>query len=307
MPPLVSVIVPTKNRPGTLRVALESIAGQEYRDVAVTVINDGGVPVGDVVGALAGRLDVQLIELPESVGVSGARNLGIDQAAGEYLAFLDDDDCYLPAHLSQAIAALTSNGARFFFSGVLVHDRQRPGGRQPAAVINYQNALDLLPLTNPFPTSGVVCAALRDTGIRFDPELDMGEDWDMWLRLVYGHGYLAVLQETPTAIYVKAGQPDSALSAGRADTGSFWHMYESYLRTIARWPADEKSTTARMRLFMEVFYLVCLSQLMGGSALPPLVFDAMQAAFAGHLAGLSDESELRRELFLAAGATPPGD
>jgi glycosyltransferase involved in cell wall biosynthesis len=314
MPPMVNVIVPTKNRPIRLRLALESIAAQEYRDIAVTVVNDGGVPVADVAGAFADRLDLRLIELPASIGVSGARNLGIDQSAGDYLAFLDDDDCYLPEHLGLAVTTLTTNGAQFYFSGMLVHDRQLPAGQarqQPAkAVINYPNALDLLPLTNPFPTSGVVCAALRDTSIRFDTSLDMGEDWDMWLRMIHGHGYAAALQDSaanhgPTAIYVKAGNSDSALSAGSTDIASFWHMYESYLRTIARWAAQDKGQVARMRLFMELFYLICLNQLSAGSALPPHVFDAMQDAFARHLAGLSGESDLRRDLFLAAGAQPP--
>src|SRR5258708_11662747 len=141
MPTTVSVIVPTKNRPSTLRLALESVAAQEYGDIAVTVINDGGVPVADVVSAFADRFDVKLIELPESIGVSGARNLGIDNATGEYLAFLDDDDCYLPEHLRLAMTALTSHDAQFYYSGVLVHDRQPPGElarQQPAkAVINY--------------------------------------------------------------------------------------------------------------------------------------------------------------------------
>jgi hypothetical protein len=152
----------------------------------------------------------------------------------------------------------------------------------------------------------VVCAALRDTGIRFDTSLDMGEDWDMWLRIIQGHGYRTALGDSPAAIYVKTGNADSALSAGSTDAGLFWHMYESYLRTIARWPVAANSTAARMRLFMELFYLVCLNQLAAGAALPPLVFDVMQAAFARHLAGQVPESELRRELFLAAGARPPG-
>jgi len=105
--PLVSVVIPTRNRAGLVRRAVDSALCQSYSNVEVIVVIDG--PDGGTAEALNaiddGRLRV--IELTESVGGAEARNTGVRASTGEWIAFLDDDDEWLPEKIKkQAEAAV---------------------------------------------------------------------------------------------------------------------------------------------------------------------------------------------------------
>ncbi|MGH3825869.1 MAG: glycosyltransferase family 2 protein, partial [Pseudonocardiaceae bacterium] len=89
---VVSVVVPTRNRPVHLGQALASIAGQHGVDpteIEVIVVNDGGRPIGGVITAARERgLVIQSVTHPRRLGLPSARNTGIEYARGRYLAFL---------------------------------------------------------------------------------------------------------------------------------------------------------------------------------------------------------------------------
>ncbi len=101
---LVSVIVPTFNRAALCKRAVESVLSQTYRNLEVIVVDDGSVD--DTRAKLAG-LDERVKYLWQSnAGVSSARNRGIESAQGEFLAFLDSDDSWLPWKLESQLAVL---------------------------------------------------------------------------------------------------------------------------------------------------------------------------------------------------------
>src|SRR5262249_23140490 len=93
--PLVTILIPTYNRPALLPEALESIARQTYAPVEAIVINDGGEPVG----AIVERFGATLVEMPQNRGHAAALNAGLARARGSYIAFLDDDDLVFPDHV----------------------------------------------------------------------------------------------------------------------------------------------------------------------------------------------------------------
>lgn len=104
---LVSVIVPTRNRPQLLRQALESIRAVEGPDIRIEILvgDNGGLPETQ---AIVREFDA--IHLTTSVpGAGAARNLGLARATGDYIAFLDDDDCWLEGHIRQQIALLEAS------------------------------------------------------------------------------------------------------------------------------------------------------------------------------------------------------
>ena len=105
-PPMVSVIVPTYNRPERLRIALESVNAQQYQDFEVIVVNDGTVPVESVVEKMnvAGRMT--LVNHDHNRGLAASRNTGLRLARGTYIAYLDDDDRFLPDHLGTLVGFL---------------------------------------------------------------------------------------------------------------------------------------------------------------------------------------------------------
>ena len=110
--PLVSVVIPTRNRPALLRAAVESALGQTWPAVEVVVVVDGPDP--STVASLAGISDPRLrvLALDESVGGAEARNAGARQARGTWLALLDDDDHWLPGKLAAQMAAVAGMGSR---------------------------------------------------------------------------------------------------------------------------------------------------------------------------------------------------
>jgi glycosyltransferase involved in cell wall biosynthesis len=101
---LVSVVIPTRNRPDLLLRAVQSALAQSHRDLEVLVVIDG--PCSKTCEALAGMPDsrLQVIALPEAVGGSDARNAGVQRATGEWVAFLDDDDEWLSSKIEKQIA-----------------------------------------------------------------------------------------------------------------------------------------------------------------------------------------------------------
>ena len=107
--PLVSVITPTKNRERMLADAVASVERQRYRNWELIVVNDGGPDVASLLQRLSPRS--RYIGLGASRGPSAARNEAIRAARGEVLAFLDDDNLYLPSHLETLVAGRGAPGA----------------------------------------------------------------------------------------------------------------------------------------------------------------------------------------------------
>ena len=126
--PTVSVVIPTRNRPGLLTThALPSALSQRGVDVEVVVVDDGSDE--DSRRALeelsTGR--VRVVRHEVRVGQARARNSGIAAARGEWIAFLDDDDLWSPDKLQEQLAAAAAVDAEFVYTGVVEVDEGRGG------------------------------------------------------------------------------------------------------------------------------------------------------------------------------------
>jgi glycosyltransferase involved in cell wall biosynthesis len=108
MAELVSVVIPTYRRPKLVMRAVSSVLEQTYRDVEAVVVIDGVDP--EVRQMLEGIGDprVRVIETEINKGPSNARNIGVDNARGEYVAFLDDDDEWLSGKIERQVALVAS-------------------------------------------------------------------------------------------------------------------------------------------------------------------------------------------------------
>jgi glycosyltransferase involved in cell wall biosynthesis len=105
---LISVIIPTLNRPELVLRAIDSVFSQTYQKIEVIVVVDG--PDQKTVTAVQSVNDRRLrfVVNPKSLTAAGARNVGVDHAIGEWVAFLDDDDEWLPNKLEKQIALASS-------------------------------------------------------------------------------------------------------------------------------------------------------------------------------------------------------
>lgn len=104
--PLVSAVIPTRNRPGLVSRAVRSVLAQSLREIECIVVIDGlDIATVEALGEVRDPR-LRVIALPESVGACEARNLGGQAARAEWVALLDDDDEWLPHRLQRQIAAL---------------------------------------------------------------------------------------------------------------------------------------------------------------------------------------------------------
>ncbi len=113
MKPLISTVIPTRNRSVLVKRAVQSALVQTFKEVEVIVVIDGPDEATLVVLSEIDDPRLRVIELPVSRGASGARNAGVSEAAGEWIAFLDDDDVWLSLKLELQIAAAKDSDHAF--------------------------------------------------------------------------------------------------------------------------------------------------------------------------------------------------
>ena len=208
--PLVSVVIPTRDRPGMLRDALLSVGGQTYGRWEAIVVNDGGAKPS-IPEELAAK--VVYFEFGAPQGVARARNAGLRAARGAVVAFLDDDDIYLPRHLETLVGALRESGAALAYTrSVGVEERIEGHTRlelRRGLPYEYQYARALLLVRNLIPTAnwGVRRECFERCG-GFDEGLACAEDWDMLLRLSAVAPFHLVAAIT-AQIRVRSGVPDN--------------------------------------------------------------------------------------------------
>ena len=122
MAPEVSVVVPTHDRSRLLALTLRSILGQRGVDLEVIVVDDGSTD--DTAEVVAGLGDdrVRLLRHDTPQGVAAARNYGIAEAAGGWLAFCDDDDLWAPDKLARQLHAARETGRAWAYAGAVKID-----------------------------------------------------------------------------------------------------------------------------------------------------------------------------------------
>jgi glycosyltransferase involved in cell wall biosynthesis len=193
LPGWVSVVVPTYNRSELLMSALESIRRQTFRPIEIVVVDDGSTDgtlniirewaaVNEAPGAFVVRCAKQ-----ENQGPNAARNRGILESRGEFIAFLDSDDRWLPEKMEKQISVLDSNAD---IGGVycgLTNIDLITGEEFPSEPRSYPQGNLLQKLLVHDVTEATSCWVVRrvcfsKVGV-FDIELPARQDWDMWIRL----------------------------------------------------------------------------------------------------------------------------
>lgn len=120
--PKVSVVIPTCNRPELLKRAVRSVLAQTFQDFEIIVVDDGMKERAETALRQFHDPRIKYFRNETSLGGGGTRNRGIDEARGEYIAFLDDDDEWMPEKLDKQIRAFSAASPRagFIMSSVCV-------------------------------------------------------------------------------------------------------------------------------------------------------------------------------------------
>ena len=200
--PTVSVVIPTYKRPVEVLRAVNSVLSQDYADMEILVVDDNppGSEFREKTEAALGGLDPRIVHIknPVSLGGAGARNAGITAARGRFVAFLDDDDEWLPGKLGKQMALFEtlSEDVCSVDTGFYEINEQK-GTRQVVMPALRGRIFDELLVKHKGRApklSSMVCrtAALIEAGM-FDPALPSRQDLDLYLRLarLYSFEYIA--------------------------------------------------------------------------------------------------------------------
>lgn len=185
--PSVSVIIPAFNASEFIGETLDSVFAQTFSNFEVIVINDGSPDTPELERALQ-RFPSKLHYIKqENQGAAAARNAGLRAARGEFVAFLDADDTWLPLFLEKQLELLKRNNADLVFADALLFGDSRLAGRTfmqiepPSGDVTPEN---LLAVKVTVLTSTVLARKqpVLDVGL-FDLSLRRGQDFDLWWRL----------------------------------------------------------------------------------------------------------------------------
>jgi GT2 family glycosyltransferase len=229
--PLVSVVIPAYNAAAYIPEALQSVFAQTYSDFEVVVVNDGSPDTPALEAALKPFGDRIIYFKQENRGPSAARNLGIQRGRGEFVAFIDSDDIWLPEYLAEqmqlfaAQPALDVVGADMStYGNADVHPTTlttRPGSGQENISLKDLLLLDyvLLPSCTVARHSALLGAGL------FDETIVRGEDWDLWLRIAHKGGRIVARRRVLGLRRVHAG----------GLTRAAWETLKDEIRVLNKW------------------------------------------------------------------------
>jgi len=198
-PLLVSVVIPAYNAASYIALTLNSVLAQTLANYEIIVVNDGSADTPALEEALRPYLTKLRYIKQDNRGPSAARNAGIREARGKYVAFLDSDDLWLPHHLERQVNALEQDPSLglIYANGVLIE------GNLPVG-ISFENSRQSGPPTLEallreqctVTTSSTVASrqALIQVGL-FDEALNRCEDFDLWLRLAHSGVRMAYTRE----------------------------------------------------------------------------------------------------------------
>jgi glycosyltransferase involved in cell wall biosynthesis len=185
--PSVSVVIPAYNSAPFIRETLESVFAQTFTDYEVLVVNDGSPDTPALEAVLVPYSDRITYLRQANTGPSGARNVAIRHARGEYVAFLDSDDVWLPRYLDEQMRRLRADPAidLMYSDGVIVGapldgmSLMSVTPSHPIVTVERLIAEECTVLTS---CTVARRTALVDAGL-FDERFRRSEDAHLWLRL----------------------------------------------------------------------------------------------------------------------------
>jgi len=230
--PKVSIIIPTYNRVNVITRAIKSVLGQTYQNFELIVVDDGS---NDNTGKKVKNFNdsrINYICHEENKGGSAARNTGIQVAKGEYIAFLDSDDEWLPQKIEKQVEILDKDEG----IGAVFTDRKiMPSGRIKKIKLpkNKKKQLKKIYRKNFLGGCSVVMVRKRvfsKIGM-FDINLPSSQDFDMWIRLLIYYN-IEVLNEVLVIIHCPSSKRITKnIDAKERTLNILKNKYSKYLKT----------------------------------------------------------------------------
>lgn len=225
---VVSIIVRTFDRPALLREAILSAKNQTYSLIEIIVVDDGDISSEVIVNECLSDSPIEWRYVRNSInrGRAGAANLGLAEAQGEFILFLDDDDLILEGHIQKLVDALKDKKECVLaYTDTVCVDasENRLGGFFGKVEKGLIIGSNFMPIH-----SVLFRRSVCHQGAAFDLELEFFEDWDFWIQLSKMGEFTYVPGET--AVYRQLGhcQTRSGVNQKELMTGSLLHVLKKW-------------------------------------------------------------------------------
>ena len=243
--PDISVIIPTYNRAHILPRALDSVLAQTQLPIEIIVVNDGSTD--GTKSVLSNYSGLKIIDQEHS-GVSVARNIGLEHTNGEWIAFLDSDDEWLPEKLEQQWAAICNDDKLICHTEeIWIRNGQRVNPmkkHQKFGGMIYERCLPLCVIS---PSSVMIHKSIFEVVGVFDESLEVCEDYDLWLRICSKYSTLFISEP----LIVKYGGHEDQLSR------KYWGMDRFRVQALEKMLDSEELNEDQRRATIEMLILKC--------------------------------------------------
>jgi len=212
--PLISVIIPTFNRGHCLEESIRSVRDQNFPDFELIVVDDGSVD--NTIEVVNQFPDIRFIRLDKNRGVSFARNCGLKQAQGDWIAFLDSDDLWKKGKLQAQVQWVNQhpNCYAVYTDEIWVRNGVRVNQMKKHQKYSGEIFQYCLPLCIVSPSSVLLRTKMLNEVGGFDESMVVCEDYDLWLRIAKQYPFHFIDEK----LIVKRGGHADQLSS------KFWGM-----------------------------------------------------------------------------------
>jgi len=245
--PAISVIIPSYNTAGLISRCLDSVFAQTFSDFEVIVVNDGSPDTSQLEQVLEPYRARIVYIVQENKRAAGARNTAIARARGEFLAFLDSDDSWLPHHLASQMQFLRENSALdLVYADALIRTHSaHPKTFMQTCPSEGTATFDALVAERcQIPVSTVVVrkAVLVKAG-GFDESLSRCDDYDMWLRCAFWGAQIGYRRDVQARLSL--GRPDALSNSRSKMSETYWHILQKAAQTLPLAEAQRKLLAGR--------------------------------------------------------------
>lgn len=256
--PKVSVIIPSYKTADLIAACLDSVFAQTYSDFEAIVVNDGSPDTPELEKVLQPYIDRIVYIKQENKRAAGARNNAIRNARGEFVAFLDSDDTWMPDHLFSQMQLFTEDPSLdlVYCDGILVLDAAQECRFMEKCPSTGQATFDALIVERcQIPISTVVARKRRlvDAGL-FDEKLPRCDDYDMWVRAAFSGAKIGYSRKLGARLFVV--RPGSLSQSNARMIEGYWNILEKFKRTLPlkdvdRDVVEKRAAQIRARYLLE--------------------------------------------------------
>ena len=216
--------MPLYNAEKTLESSVRSVLNQTYSNLELIIVDDKSTDDSYKIAKAIQLKDerVVLIKLSNNSGAGIARNYAIEQANGNYIAFLDADDQWMPTKIQKQLEAFSKTDATLVCSGYTIVDEQHKwvGNKQPAEWVSYN---DLLKSNVIGCLTAIYC--VDKIGKVYMPTIMKRQDYGLWLNILKKHGPAYCIQEPLSQYHIQT----NSISSNKLEM--LWWNYKMFRTT----------------------------------------------------------------------------